>query len=126
MDDQKIFEFGDLRVKPDFLQGWKKEFEDMHPIFVNKEGEDEYLSFSLDEAKFIVESFNEIIEHYKNIPKVEKGMFVEITHGLFKGCRGGVIDIDSCDNERPVMVRINTLDFEGHCYVGYDDVEEIL
>ena len=125
MDEQKIFRLGDLSVKPDFPQGWKKEFEDMHLIFVNKEGGDEYLSFSLDEAKFIIDSFNEIIDHYKNMPKIEKGMIVRIINGRFKDCEGKVVDIDRCDKKRPIMVRIDSFSFEGYCYVGYNDVEEI-
>ena len=125
MDKRKIFILGDLVVKPGFLRGWEKEFEEADLIFVQK-GDDENLSLSLDEAKFIIDSFNEIIEHYKNMPKIKIDTHVNIINGRFKGCRGRVTDIDVVDKERPVMVRIDTLDFEGYCFVNYDDVEDIM
>jgi transcription antitermination factor NusG len=125
MDEQKVFRLGELVIESVFTQGWKKEFEDMNLIFVNRIDEENNLTFSLNEAQFVIDSFKEIIEHYKNMPKVQKNMLIRIINGRFKGCEGKVIDIDKCDKERPVMVRIDTLDFEGCCYIGYDDVKKI-
>jgi len=34
-----------------------------------------------------------------------------------------VIQIDECDNKRPLAVEIDEIDFEGVCYIGYDDVK---
>lgn len=64
-----------------------------------------------------------IIEHYKSISEVKINDCVKITDGRFEGLNGKVIDIDERNNKRPLAVEIDEIDFEGICYIGYDDVK---
>ena len=125
MDSQKKFVLNDLIIKPNFEnKGWSRCVKDDFPIYIDRRDDDyEYLRISLEEAEFIITSLNEIIEHYKNMPEFKIGYHVNIINGKFKGCRGEIVDIDECDNKRPLAVEIDEIDFEGVCYIGYDDVK---
>ena len=123
MDNQKRFKLGELEIEPNYPEGWIKEKVEGEVIFIHKKMKDECLPCSLIEAKFIVNAFNKIIEYYKNIPEFKIGYHVNIINGKFKGCRGKIVDIDECDNKRPLAVKIDEIDFEGVCYIGYDDVK---
>ena len=130
MDNQKKFVLKDLIIKPNFgNKGWSRDVKDDFPIYIERkyiERKDinyEYLGISLEEAEFIITSLNEIIEHYKNMPEFKIGYHVNIINGKFKGCRGEIIDIDKCDNKRPLAVEVSEVDFSGVCYLNYDDVK---
>jgi len=94
------------------------------------------IGLTIEEVKFIVKSFNEILEYYKKTEDKLPGSVVKIINGICKGCNGTIIETEDAydDNwlynegkpdNKELVVYVKSEQFLGNCFVNYEDVEII-
>lgn len=113
-----------LHIAPNYNEetiGYKSEEQDV--IFIEKINEEEFITFSISEAKEIIKALNEIIEIVENEPTV--GDAVTILDGELKGMTGKIFDIDTVATERELVVLIDKTENHDkfYAYVDKDNVE---
>ena len=149
MDNKKIFKLPteagrkEVSIEPNY-QSWDYDKRNRDMIYVRGDKYDginglENISFTLETAKFIRDSLNEIIGYYEELEQEEQdkrptyGDYVKIINGRFTGCFGVILQVCSFDydypkkdNDTDLIIDINDSDeFEGcTCYLDYDDVEK--
>lgn len=122
---KSIFKFENLLVEPNYGDHFSYEDKNKDCIHINRQSSEKYVGITLKEAKFIIQSLNEIINYYDDIPNINDS--VRITNGIFKGYQGIIKDIDNCDSKRPLVISLDdNADFNNCvCFVGFDDVKII-
>jgi len=118
------YSLDNISIEPNYTDKWSYDsLSNGDFIMLNEVDGDNCFSVDLIQAKFIVDSLNEIITYYENLPSV--GDFVEVTNGIFKGYFGTIFDIDNCDSKRPLVIRLDdNTDFNNcTCFVGFDDIK---
>ena len=117
------YSLDNIFIEPNYTDKWTHNApKDNDFIMLNEVDGDNCFSVDLIQAKFIVDSLNEIITYYENLPSV--GDFVEVTNGIFEGYFGTIFDIDICDSKRPLAIRLddNPNFNDCTCFVNFDDV----
>jgi len=120
------YSLDNISVEPNYTDKWSYDsLSNGDFIMLNEVDGDNCLSFDLQQAKFIIDSLNEIITYYENMPSV--GNYIEIINGIFKGYFGTIFDIDNCDSKRPLVIRLDdNSDFNNcTCFVNFDDVKKV-
>jgi len=120
------YSLDNISIEPNYTDKWSYDSPNNGDfIMLNEVDGDDCLSFDLIQAKFIVNSLNEIITYYENMPAV--GNYIEVINGIFKGYFGTIFDIDNCDSKRPLVVRLDdNHDFNNcTCFVNFDDVNKV-
>jgi transcription antitermination factor NusG len=110
-----------LHIAPNYSEnklGYKANERD--PIFVEKKNEEEFLTFSVNEAKEIINALTEIVDVIENAPEPVIGDTVTILSGRFAGMTGRIIDIDEVETEKELVVRIDETD-ESEDFIAYID-----
>jgi transcription antitermination factor NusG len=95
-----------LHISPNYGEkttGYKTNMLDI--IFIEKVNEEEFITFSINEAKEIINALTEIINTAEHEPMV--GDAVTILEGELKGMTGKIFDIDSVATERELVVLID-------------------
>jgi transcription antitermination factor NusG len=92
-------------------------------IMIEKVNEEEFVTFSIDEAKEIIKALTEIIDAVENEPMV--GDSVTILDGELKGMTGKIFDIDTVATERELVVLIDKTENHDkfYAYIDKDNVE---
>jgi transcription antitermination factor NusG len=113
-----------LHIAPNYSEnklGYKANERD--PIFVEKKNEEEFLTFSVNEAKEIIKALTEIIDAVENEPMV--GDIVTIIDGELKGMTGKIFDIDTVAREKELVVVIDKTENHDqfYAYVDKNNVE---
>lgn len=80
------------------------------------------------EARFIKESLEEIITYYEKNSKETRDKWlhkhIKIVSGRFSGLTGTITDVDVCDKERPLVVKLNrNLEADGCVFINWADIE---
>lgn len=119
---QNSFESNTILVQNNYGREWSYKNKDSDLIYFEKLGE-ESTSLTLEEAQFIVDSLKEIIEYYNNPPKRDDK--VKFITGRMEGLYGAITDVDKCDDERPLAVRIKDKSFEGVYYCSYNEISKV-
>jgi len=93
-------------------------------IMMGDNNSDQCVAFNLEQAKFIRDSLDDIITFFESIPNV--GNKVLVVNGMFKGYYGTIVDIDTCDSKKPLVIKLNdTPSFNNcTCFVNFDDVNK--
>ncbi|WP_297419375.1 hypothetical protein [Clostridium sp.] len=126
MENNKRFEFNGFEIRSNYGDKWiKNSMENPNDfIWINNDKSDQQLELSLKEAEFIANSLQQLINYIKsNTPQIHSK--VKIIKGKFEGYEGKIIDIDTCDKDRPLAIEIHNKDINGTVYVNYNDVEKI-
>jgi len=94
-------------------------------IFLEKINSDEDVSFSINQAKEIVNALVEIIDTVENYIEPIIGDSVTILDGQFQGMAGRIVDIDTVAKERELVVKIDKTEAsdEFYAYIDMDNVE---
>jgi len=113
-----------LHIAPNYNEktiGYKTDEQDV--IFMEKVNEEEFITFSINEAKDIIKALVEIIDTIENEPTV--GDIVTILDGELKGMTGKIFDIDTVATERELVVLIDKTENHDkfYAYVDKDNVE---
>lgn len=121
------YKIDDIKIDSNYGNKWDYTInKELDFIFIGQDGggKDTCFSVNLTQAKFIRDSLNEIITYYNNIPSV--GSFVEVVSGVFKGYFGTIMDIDTCDSKRPLVVKLDdNPDFNNcTCFVNFNNVKK--
>ena len=94
-------------------------------IFMEKIGREQFISFSVGEAKEVVIALAEIIDAVENHSDPVIGDSVTIIDGQFKGMTGRVYDVDSEATEMELAIKIDKTKYNDsfYAYVDMGDVE---
>lgn len=113
-----------LHIAPTYNEktiGYKSNAQDV--IFMEKVNEEEFITFSINEAKDIIKALTEIIDIVEHEPIV--GDAVTILDGELKGMTGKIFDIDTVAREKELVVLIDKTENHDkfYAYVDKDNVE---
>lgn len=134
MKDDEIFKNENLTIKTNkyncnsFLEAYtcfKRNNEEEDFIWVKDNDNRNGLSLTLDDAKFIINSLQEIVQYIEEHTKVKQDDKVKIIKGKFEGFEGRVIDLDEYDNKRPLAIKIFSEELNGEVYINYNEVEKL-
>ena len=86
------------------------------------------ITLDIQEAKFIKQSLEEIIAYYEKNSKETREKWlhkhIKIVSGRFSGLTGTITDVDVCDKERPLIVKLNrNLEADGCVFIDWADIE---
>ena len=113
-----------LHISPNYGEkttGYKTNQLDI--IFMEKVNEEEFITFSINEAREIIKALTEIIDVVENEPMV--GDIVTILDGELKGMTGKIFDIDTVATEKELVVIIDKTENHDkfYAYVDKNNVE---
>jgi len=113
-----------LHIAPSYNEktiGYKSDEQDV--IFIEKVNVEEFITFSINEAREIINALAEIINVVEHEPMV--GDIVTILDGELKGMIGKIFDIDSVATKRELVVVIDKTENHDqfYAYVDKDNVE---
>jgi hypothetical protein len=84
-------------------------------------------TFGLKDLPFIINTLSEIKDYFDNMPVPKKNDRVKFIKGRMLCLEGTIFDIDSCDKEKPLVIKIDESREMSECtyFCGYDDVEVV-
>ena len=117
---------GSIRIFPNYDNnklGYKSSNDDV--IFLEKINSDEWVSFSINQAKEIVGALVEIIDTAESCIEPIVGDSVTILDGQFQGMTGRIVDIDTVAKERELAVKMDKTKYNEsfYAYIDMDNVE---
>jgi transcription antitermination factor NusG len=123
MKDNERFTFNNIEVRSNYDDKWlKNSIESPNDfIWINDKRSNQALVLSLKDAEFIENSLLQIRNYIKS-NTLQVNNKVTIISGNFKGYKGIITDIDICDNNRPIAVRVIDKDINGTVYANYNQV----
>ena len=117
----KIYECATIKIIPNLVS---------HPHKVEIDfGAYGGMKLDMQEIRFIKESFEEIITYCEKRSKETRERWInkkiKIKQGRFKDFTGIIEDVDIIDNERPLMVKLNSNpEIEGYIFINWSDIED--
>jgi transcription antitermination factor NusG len=114
-----------LHIAPNYSEdklGYKSINRDV--IFIEKKNEEEFITFSINEAKEIITALTEIMEIVENNNEPTIGDSITVLSGRFEGMTGRIIDIDEVETEKQLVVRMDETD-ESEDFIAYIDKDNV-